>query len=185
MKTRLSHCVAFLPLSVLLLLSPASARQWNPDSRGAALDYTQILHAKGNGEIVVVWWVVPETFSSVPNSQPIQDVLSRYVVVGVADGHAGANGAMSYGNVADLKITDQTARSLSPLPENVTPPEVTQAISTLQALGRQSLGPVGQGMRWFVFDGSTIHSCTPGKMSVPYGGETYTFEAPIPGCAKQ
>jgi hypothetical protein len=39
-------------------------------------------------------------------------------------------------------------------------------------------------MRWFVFDGSTIHSCQPGKLSVPYGGETYIYDTPIPGCAK-
>jgi len=183
-KTRLFDCAALVSFLILLLALPAAARQWNPGSSGAALDYTQILHAKGNGEIVVIWWVVPETFASVPNSQPLQDVLSRYVVIGVADGHAGANGAMSYGEVADLKITDQTARSLSALPSNVTPPEVAQAISALQTIARQSLGPVGQGIRWFVFDGSTIHSCTPGKMSVPYGGETYTYDTPIPGCAK-
>ena len=175
---------AFVSLAALGFLAPASARQWNPDSRGASLDYTQILHSKGGGEAVIVWWVVPETFAGDANSQIIRDVLARYVVIGIAHGRPVAGGGMAFDNIADLKIADQTARTLSPLAANTTPPEVTQAISALQALGRQSLGPLGTGLRWFVFDGSTIHACTPGKMSVPYDGETYTYDTPIPGCPK-
>ena len=64
------------------------------------------------------------------------------------------------------------------------PAAVTQAINTLQALARQSLGPLGTGVRWFAFEGSMIHSCTPGKLSVPFAGETYTYDTPIPGCPK-
>jgi hypothetical protein len=39
-------------------------------------------------------------------------------------------------------------------------------------------------MRFFTYDGSTIHSCMPGKLTVPFGGETYTYDTPIPGCPK-
>ena len=132
-----------------------------------------------------VWWVVPEAFIGAPNAQSIQDALSRYVVVGIADGRATGPGApMTFTPIQDLKVADASGRQLSPLAANATPPEMTQTITTLQGLARQSLGPLGQGMRWFVFDGSTIHSCQPGKLSVPYGGETYVFDTPIPGCAK-
>jgi hypothetical protein len=182
---RLLRSAGFSSLAVLTLLTPAMARQWNPDSRGAAVDYTQILHTKGPGQVVFVWWVVPETFAGAPNAQGIQDALSRYVVVGIGDGRAAGPGApMTFTPVQDLKIADAAAHQLSPLAANATPPEMAQTITTLQGLARQNLGPVGQGMRWFVFDGSTIHSCQPGKMSVPYGGETYVFDTPIPGCAK-
>jgi len=175
--------VAGLLLSMLMPFAPAQARQWNPDGRAAALDYTQIIHAKPAGEVVVVWWVVPETFVPAPNTQTMRDVLSRYVLIGIADGKPGAGG-MSFDNIADLKIMDQTARTLSPLPANATPPDVAQTTSTLQALARQSLGGIGQGMHWFAFDGSTIHSCGAGKLSIPYGGETYAYDTPIPGCSK-
>lgn len=180
------RCAALLSLSLssLTLMAPASARQWNPDARGAALDYTQILHSKGNGQVVVVWWVVPETFAGAPGSQALENVVSRYVVVGIADGRAAPGAPMTFANITELKIADQTSRTLSPIAPNAAPPEVAQAISAMQALARQNLGPIGQGMRWFVFDGSTIHSCQPGKMSVPYGGETYSFDTPIPGCPK-
>jgi len=182
---RLLRFAGLSSLTVLTLLTPALARQWNPDSRGAAVDYTQILHTKGPGQVVFVWWVVPETFAGAPNAQGLQDALSRYVVIGVADGRATGPGVpMNFTQIPDLKITDTMGRQLSPLAANATPPEMTQAIATLQGLARQNLGPVGQGMRWFVYDGSMIHSCQPGKLSVPYGGETYTYDTPIPGCAK-
>jgi len=167
-----------------LTISPGSARQWNPDARGAALDYTQIVHAKAPGEVVVVWWVTPEAFPPGVSTQIIQDVLSRYVVIGIAHGQTGTSGQMSFDQIADLRITDSTARSLAPLAASAMPPEVRQTIDGLQALGRQSLGPIGQGIRFFVFDGSTIHACTPGKMSVAFDGETYTYDTPIPGCPK-
>jgi hypothetical protein len=170
-------------LANLYWASPAAARQWNPDTRGASLDYTQIVHAKANGEIILVWWAVPETFPGDANTKVLKDVLARYVIIGVAHGHNGAGG-VSLDPVGDLKITDQSSRELSPFAANVTPAEVTQALTTLQALGRQSLGPLGPGMRWFAFESSMIHSCTAGKISVPFGGEIYTYDTPIPGCAK-
>src|SRR5487761_493879 len=102
---------AGLLLAIFALSAPAAARQWSPDSRGAALDYTQILHAKGTGEVVVVWWVVPEAFMAAPNTQTIRDVLSRYVVIGITDGRPAAGGTLSFENIADLTIMDQASRS--------------------------------------------------------------------------
>src|SRR6185437_8220470 len=80
-----------------------------------------------------------------PNSQPLQDVLSRYVVIGVADGHAGANGAMSYGEVADLKITDQTARSLSALPSTSPLRRWPRRFPRCRRLRAKALGPWARG----------------------------------------
>jgi hypothetical protein len=94
-----------LLLAALALLSPASARQWNPDARGSALDYTQVLHAKPGGEIVVVWWVVPEAFPSDATTQVLKDVLGRYVVIGVANGRPTPNGGMGFSPILDLKIS--------------------------------------------------------------------------------
>jgi hypothetical protein len=179
------YFATFLLLSGLLLVTPASARQWSPDAKAAALDYTQILHSKGGGsEIVFLWWVVPETFPASPNSQPVLDALSRYVILGIAHGHSNPGAPMSFDNIADLRIADSTSRSISALGTNLIPPEAAQALGSVRTLAQQSLGPIGQGMRWFVFDGSTIHSCAAGKMSVPFAGETYTYDTPIPGCGK-
>ena len=183
MRPRFFRSAALLSAIAVVIASPAEARQWNPDTRGASLDYTQIVHAKPNGEIVLVWWAVPETFADDANSKVLKDVLARYAIIGVAHGHNGAGGVTS-DPVADLKITDSSSRELSPFAANAAPAEVAQALGTLQALARQSLGPLGAGVRWFAFDGSMIHSCTPGKISVPFAGVTYTYDTPIPGCTK-
>lgn len=168
----------------ITLVAPVEARQWG-NGPPAALDYSQIVHVKPTGELVLVWWVVPEIFAPMPNTQALLNVLSRYVVVGVAQGRPGANGAIAMETVPTVQIADQTGRNYSPLAENALPADVSQAIQTLQAISRQSpLGPVAQGIRWFVFQADTIHSCAPGKVSVPFGGETYTYDTPFPGCAK-
>src|SRR4051812_45298340 len=142
---RKSFLSTAVPLALAcFVLSHAWARQWNPDARGAALDYSQIVHAKGPGEVVVVWWVTPEAFPPSANNQIIQDVLSRYVVLGIAHGQTSTAGQMSFEPIGDLRVTDSTGRSLAPLAANAMPQEVAQTISGLQALARQSLGPIGQ-----------------------------------------
>jgi hypothetical protein len=178
--------LAFTAFSLAFLAGgSADARQWNPDVHASALDYAQIFHARPTGEIVLLWWVVPEIFMPNANNQSLLNVLSRYVVVGVAQGRPGANGAVAFEKVPALQITDAASRTYSPLPDNMLPADVAQAIGSLRGLASQSpIGPIAQGMRWLVYQVDTIHSCMPGKMSVPLGGETYTYDTPIPGCVK-
>jgi hypothetical protein len=170
---------AMAGLLAALAVSPAAARQWNANGQGAAVDYTQIIDTKTNGEFVFVWWPVPEAFPNDPNTQVIKNVLGRYIFVGIARGRNGGAG-MSFFAITDLKIADGMSRQLSPLAGNTLPPEVAQTLTALQAIQH----PMRQGLRWFVFDGSTIHACMSGKLSVPFEGVTYTFDTPIPGCAK-
>jgi hypothetical protein len=174
---------AIVSAIAVALCSAAAARQWNPDARGASLDYTQILHARPNGEVVLIWWAVPETFPDDANTKVLKDVVARYLIVGFAHGHSGPGG-LALDPIGEVKITDSSSRELSPFPANATPQEVTQTLGTLQAISRQSLGPLGMGVRWFAFDGSMAHSCAPGKISVPFAGVTYTYDTPVPGCAK-
>ncbi len=183
MKTR---WLASAALSLALLSGGSvDARQWNPDVHALALDYSQIFHVKPSGEIVLLWWVVPEIFTPNANNQSLLDVLSRYVILGVAQGRPAPNGAVSFEAIPSVQITDQNSRSYTPLPENMLPSDVGQAIANLQGLARQSqLGPIAQGMHWFVYQADAIHSCAPGKLSVPIGDETYTYDTPIPGCVK-
>jgi hypothetical protein len=178
MTGRILRSVFLFGAVCLVALSPASARQWNPDARAAAADYTQIIHAKPNGEFVFLWWAAPEAFPNDANTQMLKDVLSRYVFIGVAHGRNNGTG-LAFDNIADLRITDAMGRQLTPIPASAAP-EVAQALGALQALQT----PMRPGTHWFVFEGSTIHSCMAGKLSVPFAGETYTYDMPIPGCPK-
>jgi hypothetical protein len=161
----------------------ADARQWNPDVHASALDYSQIFHARPTGEILLLWWVVPEIFTPNANNQSLLNVLSRYVVIGAAEGRPGPNGALAFENIPALQITDQNGRMFSAIPDGSLPADVSQAVQSLQAISRQSqLGPIAQGMRWFVYQSDSARSCAPGRLGVPFAGETYTFDTPIPGC---
>src|SRR5437764_6136075 len=156
-ENRMKSWLLSAAIAMSVVTASVEARQWSPEPRAAALDYAQIVHVKPNGQLVLVWWVVPEIFAPMPNTQPLLNVLSRYVVLGVAQGRPGANGAMAMDPVPAVQITDQAGRAYSALPENALPADVSQAIATLQAIARQSpLGPVAQGIRWSVFQGDAI-----------------------------
>jgi hypothetical protein len=159
--------------------SPGMARQWSASPQGAAVDYTQIIDSKPNGDFIFLWWPVPEAFPSDPNTQVVRNVLSRYVFLGIAHGRNGGAG-LTYFAVNDVKAADGASRDLSPLTGTAMTPEIAQTLAALQAIQH----PMRQGIRWFVFDGATVHSCAAGKLSVPFEGTTYTFDTPVPGCAK-
>jgi hypothetical protein len=67
---------------------------------------------------------------------------------------------------------------------NDIPPAITGLLAGLQAALNQSLGAMGQGIRWFVFEAGGVHACGPGGLSIPFEGETHSYETPIPGCPK-
>jgi hypothetical protein len=184
----LSATLAAMLLLTAAAATPLSARAWKPDARASALDYSQIVDSRKNGDLVMVWWVVPDIFpaassTQAPNTQAMHDILSRYTVVGIVHGKS-AGGKVAFEPVATLAIADAMGRKYAPLAAAAVPPALGTALASLQAMVRQSLGPTGEGVRWFVFDASTVHACAPGRLSVPYGGETYIYDTPIPGCAK-
>lgn len=163
----------------------AHARQWEPAPQMAALDYSQISHIKPNGQVVLLWWIVPEIFMPNPNNQSLLNVLSHYVVLGVVQGRPGPNGGLTFDPIPTLQIADQTSHTYSPLPENMLPADVSQALMTVENLARQTpVAPLAQGMHWFVYQADAIRSCVPGRMAVALAGVTYTYDTPIPGCPK-
>ncbi|HEX5282365.1 MAG TPA: hypothetical protein VFW28_19965 [Micropepsaceae bacterium] len=152
----------------------------------AALDYSQISHIKPNGQVVMLWWIVPEIFMPNANNQSLLNVLSHYVVLGVVQGRPGPNGALAFDPIPPLQITDQASQIYSPIPDNMLPADVSQALATVENLARQTpVAPLAQGMHWSVYQADTIHSCGQGRMSVALAGETYIFDTPIPGCPKK
>jgi len=180
------HWLLAAPAMLTLCSGIADARQWDPPPQMAALDYSQISHIKPNGQVVMLWWIVPEIFMPNPNNQALLNVLSHYVILGVVQGRPNPNGGLTFDPVPALQIADQASHSYSPMPENMLPADVGQALTTVQNLARQTpVAPLAQGMHWFVYQADTIHSCAPGRMSIALGGETYTFDTPIPGCPKK
>jgi len=170
-------------LLLAALAAPASSRTWKPDAKAAAQDYAQIIHSKPNGDIVMVWWLVPQLVPTLPQAQ---QVLDNYVIVGVGEGHVAPTGTMSFAAIDSLGANDGGGRALKFLTMNDIPPAITGLLSGLQAALNQSLGAMGQGIHWFVFEAGGVHACGPGPggLSIPFEGETYTYETPIPSCPK-
>jgi hypothetical protein len=163
-----------------ITFSPASSRTWKATPTQIAGDYAQINHAKSSTENVNIrWWAAP-TFA--PGS--IAGILEKYVVISIVHFHVTQGATLSFDDVKTLEANDGSGKPLAPVSRNELPPTFIGFLSTLEAGFRQSLGRLGDGMKFFVFDAGTIRACENGVLSVPFAGETYTWETPFPGCAK-
>jgi hypothetical protein len=179
----LANIVVRLLLSGTLLaaaVSPGFCRVWKPSTAMLAVDYTQIRDNRSKGEVVLVWWIVPQW---VQNAQ-MQQLLDKYVVIVVAHGKPSIGGTFTFEDVDTLLVyADGDAKPLTRLTGDSIPPALAGFLATFGSGLRQSAGALGEGVHVFVFAGNSVHACNPGGLAVPFAGETYTFKTPIPGCA--
>jgi hypothetical protein len=97
--------------------------------------------------------------------------------------HVNPDGTMSFDDVATLDALDSSGHPLTGVPENALVPTAAAVLSGVKAAFRQSVGRIGEGMKFFTFDASTVRACEMGQLSVPFAGETYLWETPFPGCS--
>ena len=151
---------------------------WKPSATVVAQDYAQIIDDRANDEIIIVWWLVPQMFAD----KAAQDIASKNVIFGVLKAHVSSDAAFSFDEVDHLEVKRSDGTPLTPLPGDQIPPALAETLATVEAGFRQGLGAMGRGVRWFVFDGTNVDSCAKGGLSVPFAGEIYTYETPVPGC---
>jgi hypothetical protein len=163
----------------LLFPSPAWSRLWKPSKAALVQDYAQIIDNRGDGEVVIVWWLVPEMFENAPE---VRDLVDKHVVLGLVHATTSPDGTMSFAPIDGAEVKNVDGTRLAPETGDQIPPTLTGVLSAIEATLRQALGPMGQGIHWFVFDGAGVNSCTKGGISVPFAGQDYTFDTPIPGC---
>jgi hypothetical protein len=187
MMTKLVHTrarsISFALVALLLTVAPTQSRTWSRNPVNLAQDYSIINDNRGNGEIVLIIWLAPPMISKGPSSQAAGEMLDKFIVLGVVHAHTSNDGTMTFDRISTLGAQDKTGQPLNALNVNTMPPTVVGALATIQSLFGRSLGPLGQGVQWFAFDSGTVHACTKGGMSVPFAGETYTYDMPIPGCS--
>lgn len=166
-----------LAAAVMLTVS-ADARPWKPSPSAVAQDYLQIQQMKPGGELVVLMWIAPPMID-VPAAK---ELLEKYVVIAIVHGRTGPAGTLLFDDIPDLQALDGAGKPLHLYTEADMPADMAQGVQALQGVVRQALGAMGKGMTFFVFDGSKVKACTKGKLTIPYDGEDYTYETPIPGC---
>ena len=180
MKFKVSRAAASLASVVLIMLfsTVCLARPWKQTPDGLALDYSQIVDQRDH-ETVLIWWLTP------PSIKPpdTTGTIDKYVLIGVIDAHYDDLGNITFQPAETLQIS-ANGKPLKLLTPATTPPTVAGVLTVMQSMLTGSLGKMGQGVRWFVFDGGSFHACGSGQLSVPYANETYTYDAPIPGCPK-
>ena len=159
--------------------SPAGARPWKTTPQGLAQDYAQILDVRAQGEIVVIFWMVPQMVGDVPAAQAF---LDKYIVIGAVHSRLGPAGSMLFDAIDPLQVKDAGGKPLTPLEGDLLPADAAAFVTAMGGTMKQALGAMGQGMRIFVYENGGVHACTKGGISIPYAGEVYTYDTPFPGC---
>lgn len=170
-------------MAVLLLFAlPATARPWKPKDEVLAQEYSVITDTRPNHDLIEIFWMTwPMTGERSPT---MRQLLDKYIILGVAHGQLDPGGKMVFSQEEGVQATGVSDAPLKLLEEANYPPMVAGAVATLGGFMRQSLGAMGQGIKFYVYDSGSLRACEKGKLSVLYAGETYTYDTPIPGCPK-
>ena len=185
MTRSFSNSICWISLALAALsssLSPAQSRTWSPTPINLAQDYAIINDNRGSGEIVLVIWLAPPMFPQDASTQAAQDMLDKYIVIGVAHAHIASDATMTFDQVATLDVVDGSDKPLNALNVSTMPPTVVGALAALQSAFGRSIGALGQGVHWFAFDSGSVHACAKGGLAVSFASVKYTYGTPIPGC---
>lgn len=174
-----AHFIALAAL-VCLAASPAVARLWKPTPLQLAQDYTLITHNKGEEGRVTIQWMASPTVTALT----LKQTLDKYVVIGISHMRGGVGGVTSWDDIEGVQVSDTGGQALKEITGDGIPPALVGLFGAIDAtVSRASQGKAKA--RWYVFEPGQVSACAPGKLSVTYDGETYTYDTPIPGCAKQ
>jgi hypothetical protein len=178
-----SHRFKMLLLGVAILgipFSPASSRPWKVTPTQIVAEYAQINDANSSTDVVNIrWWASP----TVRSGAPLAAIREKYIVVSVVYFHINQpGGTMSFEDIETLEVRDGGGKPLALVPRNELQPTVIGVLAAFEAAFRQSLGRLGDGIKFFTFDAGAVRACEKGGISIPLAGETYTWETPFPGC---
>jgi hypothetical protein len=129
--------------------------------------------------VEIFWMNWPLTGDQSPM---VRQLLDKYVIIGVAHGQLDPGGKMVFNREESVQAANLDGAQLKALNPADYPPVVAGAVTTLGGFMRQSLGAMGEGMKFVVFESGSVRACEKGRLSVTYTGVTYTYDTPIPGC---
>ena len=176
----------FLALAILAghwsLGSAAWARQWKPSPTETAQDYLQIEHGLSDKEGVVILWFAPEFFEDTEENRIIREMTQEFMLVGIVHFSISDFGAWTFENSLEITVELVNSESLTPLPQESLPPLVAGIAELLKNVLAAGIGKMGEGIKFFFFDGTQFDSCAEGVLWVNYLSERYEYKTPLPGC---
>jgi hypothetical protein len=171
-------------LIAVVLCSTADARKWKVRPHDLAAEYSQIIDQRGGGEVVVVYWIAPETIDpGMQQAETLKAMLREHIIVALAHGTAGQGGRLNFRTPEAVTIEDGNKKLQEPLAKEDWPPLVSAYTAVMQKFLSQTTGQLGSGFHWFVFEGKGVESCGKGRFWITYAGERYNYDTPIPGCS--
>ena len=174
--------LVFAMLSYAGVHDSVLARPWKPTPAQIAGDYASINHFRGPGEVVTIgWWAAPTTRPGTP----LAALFEKYVLISVNHSHLNINqpaAGLRFDEIDSLEVLDDGGKALTPVAHDDLPPSGIGLLATFEAGYRRGQGPRGPGTKFFLFDAGMVHACEKGGISIPFDGETYTWETPFPGC---
>lgn len=188
MGDRLRRTIGFLAILGLLLTpllpQPSAARQWRATPQALAQEYSQIIDQRSAQEVVLLLWLSPPLVPADASGQQAREILSKYMVIGMIHAEFGADGSPTFRKIPEISMEPNQKPLRGYLDESVLPPTVLGGLKAIQAIFQQTLGPLGRGTHWFVFDAADLSACGSGGFVIPYDGVRYSYDTPIPGCPK-
>jgi hypothetical protein len=171
-------------IAFAVFLSTAASLQSRPWPRNApnAADYLIINDTRGNGDIVLVFWLASPLIPAAPGQQAARDLLDKYVVIGVVHAHATREATFTYDRTAAPEVTGAKNERLPLLDLDAMSPAIAGTLATVKTAFSHSLGEFGKGIQWYVFGNGAVNPCSNGGMAVQFENEKYTYVTPVPGC---
>ena len=171
-------------IAFAVFFSTALSLQSRPWPRNApnASDYLIINDNRGNGDIVLVFWLASPLIPASAGQQAARDLLDKYVVIGVAHAHVTKEATFTFARTGAPEITGTKNDRLQMLDLDGMSPAIVGALASVKAAFSQSLGEFGKGIQWFVFANGSVNPCSNGGMAVQFENEKYTYTTPVPGC---
>jgi hypothetical protein len=172
-------------LIAVVLCSTADARKWRVRPHDLAAEYSQVIDQRGGGEVVVVYWIAPETIDpGMQQAEVLKTMLKEHVIVALTHGTAGQGGRLDFRAPEGVMVEAANKKQRESLAKESWPPLVSAYTLVMQNFLSQTTGQLGSGFHWFVFEGKGIESCGKGRFWITYAGERYNYDTPIPGCSQ-
>ena len=112
----------------------------------------------------------------------MRDMAQEYMIVAIIHFSISDLGVWAFENPTEITVELANSKSLAPLPQEDLPPVVTTTVELMRKIMAAGMGKMGEGMKFFLLDGTQFDRCSKEALWINYLHERYEFQTPLPGC---